>query len=527
MNPEPTDRELAEPHLLGTLATVGVNVEYVRAHGDTLYRLDEEGREIPVTDFAGGYGALILGHNHPEITALARDLLERQVPVYTQFSRHPAANRAAHLINDIIRRETGTEEPYFAFFSSTGAEAVEAATKHAEFVRSQRLAALATGIDGNVASARAAVAAGRAEPGPDVYERAGADTAQAADQVLEHLVARLERHNDEVLSRPPVYFALEGSFHGKLAGSVQLTHNPGFRTPFAAMAARARFVPMNEGEALVKAVEEERAVVWDLVVEDGRVGVVERPAPVFGAFLVEPIQGEGGIHEVGREFAERIQTVCAEIECPIIVDEVQSGMGRTGSFLASARIGLRGDYYALAKSLGGGIAKSSVMLVREQHYRAEFELVHSSTFAKDGFSTPVAVRVLELLEADGGAAYSRARERGERLRLALERVREDFPDVVAQVRGRGLMLGLEFRSTSDSPSELFRFFAEADVLGYVLSGYLLREHDIRALPTASAVNTLRLAPSIGIGDEQIDRLEQALRNVALVLRESDEQALAP
>ncbi|MFD3688739.1 aspartate aminotransferase family protein [Nocardiopsis sp. NPDC058631] len=527
MNPAPTDKELAEPHLLGTLASVGLDAEYVRAHGDTVYRLDGEGREVPVTDFAGGYGSLILGHHHPEITSLARELLERQVPVYTQFSHHPEANRAANLINAAIRRETGTQEPYYAFFASTGAEAVEAATKHAEFARAQRLSALAAGIGENVALARAELGAGRAVPGPDVYERAGADSSQPGDRVLEHLVARLERHNDEVLSRPPVYFALEGSFHGKLAGSVQLTHNPGFRTPFAAMAARARFVPLNEGGALVKAVEEERAVVWDLVVEDGRIGVVERPAPVFGAFLVEPVQGEGGVHEVSREFAERIQAVCADIGCPIVVDEVQSGMGRTGSFLASSHIGLRGDYYVLAKSLGGGIAKSSVMLVREEHYRGEFELVHSSTFAKDGFSSRIAVRVLELLEADGGAAYARARERGERLRAALERVRADFPDVVEQVRGRGLMLGLEFRDTSDSPSEVLRFLAEADVLGYVLSGYLLRKHAVRALPTASAVNTLRFAPSIGIADEQIDRLEEALRDVALVLRERDEQALTP
>ena len=525
MNPAATDKELAEPHLLGTLASVGLDVEYVRAHGDTLYRLDDEGKEVPVADFAGGYGALILGHNHPEVTSLAQALLERQAPVYTQFSYHHEANRAAKLLNDIIRREMGVEEPYFAFFASTGAEAVEAATKHAEFNRAQRVAELTNEISENVALARTEVSTGRTVLAPGSRERVGTDASWSAERAFEHLVERLKRHNDEVLSRPPVYFALEGSFHGKLAGSVQLTHNPGFRTPFSAMAARARFVPLNEGEALVKAVEEERAVVWDLAIDEEGIRLLERPAPIFGAFLVEPIQGEGGIHEVDHEFAVRLQEVCAEIECPIIVDEVQSGMGRTGTFLASSHIGLRGDYYALAKSLGGGVAKSSVMLVHQAHYRGEFELVHSSTFAKDGFSTPIATRVLELLEEAEGAAYARARERGTRLREALERVRADFPDVVEQVRGRGLMLGLEFRDTSDSASEVFRFLAEADVLGYVLSGYLLREHSIRALPTASAVNTLRFAPSIGIGDQEIDQLERALRDVSRILREQDEQAL--
>lgn len=525
MNPTP-ERELAEPYMRTMLASAGLDVEYVRAEGDTLYRLDERGREVPVTDFAGGYGSLILGHNPPEITDLVRELLDRQVPVYTQTAHHPVANRAAQLLNAAIARETGSAEPYFAFFASTGAEAVEAAVKHAEFDRVRRVAALRTEIAEHIDVAGSALAEG-ATLGAAERERAGAEPSHTAEQVLSSLVELLRRHNEQVLSRPPAYLGLEGAFHGKLVASVQLTHNHGFRAPFAAMAAQARFVPLNEADALAKAVEELRAWVWDLEVEGGTIRVVERPAPVFGAFLVEPIQGEGGIREVTREFAERIQQTCAEIGCPIVVDEVQSGMGRTGSFLASSSIGLRGDYYTLAKSLGGGIAKSSVMLVREELYHGEFEMVHSSTFAKDGLSTPIAVRVLETLEAQDGAAYRRAAERGGRLKSALEAVAEDFPDVVEGVRGRGLMLGLEFRDTSESPSEVFRFLAEADILGYVLSGYLLRAHGIRVLPTASAVNTLRFAPSIGLTDEAIDRLETALRDVARILRDRDEQALTP
>ncbi|NEE51064.1 aminotransferase class III-fold pyridoxal phosphate-dependent enzyme, partial [Streptomyces sp. SID8455] len=126
----------------------------------------------------------------------------------------------------------------------------------------------------------------------------------------------------------------------------------------------------------------------------------EREFPVFCAFVVEPIQGEGGIRVLSEEFAREIQEFSAAIGCPVVVDEIQSGMGRTGTLLASSALGLRGDYYTLAKTLGGGIAKTSVMLVRQAYYRKEFEIVHSSTFAKDSFSCHIALKVLELLEAD-------------------------------------------------------------------------------------------------------------------------------
>lgn len=127
-------------------------------------------------------------------------------------------------------------------------------------------------------------------------------------------------------------------------------------------------MPRDQPGALRKIVDEERPHLLDLVVEGGRVQVVERDHPLFTAFVLEPVQGEGGIHELSAEFVAEVQEVCAEARIPVVVDEIQSGMGRTGSFLAATRLGLKGDYYTLAKSLGGGIAKSAVLLVRKPLY---------------------------------------------------------------------------------------------------------------------------------------------------------------
>jgi acetylornithine/succinyldiaminopimelate/putrescine aminotransferase len=277
-------------------------------------------------------------------------------------------------------------------------------------------------------------------------------------------------------------------------------------------------VPHDRPDVLKKVYDEERGVVLGLAVEDGQVVVRELDFPVFCAFLVEPIQGEGGIRELSAEFAREIQEFSETIGCPVVVDEIQSGMGRTGTLLASSQLGLRGDYLTLAKTLGGGIAKTSVMLVRQTYYRKEFEIVHSSTFAKDSFSCHIALKVLELLEADGRKTYERAVERGAVLRAMLTRVQADFPDVVAEVRGRGLMLGLEFRDQSESPSTEIRQVAQGGFFGYVLAGRLLRRHRVRTFPTASAVNTLRFEPSVEVDDTEISRLEVGLREVCELLR---------
>ncbi|GAA2254513.1 diaminobutyrate--pyruvate aminotransferase [Streptomyces ruber] len=523
--PEVTEPELAEPHLRAVLGTAGLAVEYVRAQDNTLFRLDEDGTEIPVVDFAGGYGSVLLGHNRPEIVERATELLASGTPVHAQFSRHPYANRLAAELNRIVHRELGTGEPYFAIFANTGAEAVEAAIKHAEMDRGMRLAALREELAEHTASARAAVAAGTATVTAQALGRAGLDAAAAGGD-FEALAAELERHNAEQFARPPLFLSLEGGFHGKLAASVQLTHNEGYRAPFKALAAQARFVPRERPDALKEIYAEERRTVRDVRVVDGRVEVTEREFPAFCAFLVEPIQGEGGIHVLSPEFAAEIQRFCESVDCPVVVDEIQSGMGRTGALLSSSQVGLRGDYYTLAKTLGGGIAKTSVMLVREARYRKEFEIVHSSTFAKDSFSCHIALKVLELLEADGGAAYRRAAERGEALRRMLTSVAEDFPGVVKEVRGRGLMLGMEFHDQSGSASPALRDAAAGGLFGYVLAGHLLHRHNVRTFPTASALNTLRFEPSLLLTDAEIAQLEGGLRDVCAIMRDEAGERLA-
>ncbi|MGW3012168.1 aspartate aminotransferase family protein [Streptomyces sp. NPDC001219] len=518
--------QLAEPHLGAVLASAGLDAEYVRAEGNFLYQRGEDGREVTVVDYAGGYGSLLLGHNNPTITAYAVEVLQSGIPVHSQFSVHPEAAELALALNRIVCRETGDDEPFFAVLANTGAEANEAALKHAEMDRGIRLGALLDLVGSGLDAAREAVRNGSATVPAEVFARFGLDGDVPGPAALDELIDRLAAHNEAQAGRPPVFLTPEGSFHGKLAGTVQLTHNEGYRAPFRALAAQARFVPLDRPGALRKIVDEERATLFGLVLENGQVRLSEHEAPVICAFVLEPIQGEGGIRELSAEFVQEIQEVCAELGAPVIVDEIQSGMGRTGDFLASTRLGLRGDYYTLAKSLGGGLAKISVLLVRASRYHGEFELIHSSTFAKDGFSSRIALKVLELLEADGGAAYRKAAELGDRLLAMLGSIREDFPEVVKDVRGRGLILGLEFHDQSEAQIPAISEAARAGLFGYLVAGHLLRGHRLRTFPTASAPNTLRFEPSVFLSEDEIAWLESALRDTCDIIRGGYQRPLA-
>jgi acetylornithine/succinyldiaminopimelate/putrescine aminotransferase len=527
MNMPTTPPELAEPHIRGWMAAVGLDAEYVRASGNLLYLADAAGREAEVIDFAGGFGSLVLGHNHPELVAHARDLLEAGVPIHAQFSRSQTANRAAALLSEIIQRETGSKERHLTVFANSGAEAVEVAIKHAELDRVNRLAALEVDIDSRLRAAGELVRGGAPVDNTSGYPLPVEDHDRPAGAGPGLLERAIRDHNAAAMARPPVLLALEGAFHGKLVGSLQITHNPGFRQPFAALGRPARFVPVNQPEHLVKAFEQERVSLLAPVDAGGVVRIVEREFSLVTALVLEPIQGEGGIVPLQTDFARAAREVCTRYGIPLVIDEIQSGMGRTGRFLASSELGIQGDYYVLAKALGGGIAKAAATVVRESRYRPEFEYLHSSTFARDGLSTAIALRVLEILERDGGAAYRRAREAGGHLREMLLGLQAEFPDVVREVRGRALMLGLEFQDQSSSRSAVIREYAGSGFFGYAAAGHLLQHHRIRVFPTASATTTLRFEPSIYLTGGQIDSLRVALRSVCARLRDHDEDLFPP
>jgi acetylornithine/succinyldiaminopimelate/putrescine aminotransferase/predicted amino acid dehydrogenase len=304
-----------------------------------------------------------------------------------------------------------------------------------------------------------------------------------------------------LLERPrPTLWAVRGAFHGKTLGSIQLTWS--YRGPYVGRGPRVRFLDPDDPRDWESAAAE---------VDD------------VSAILLEPIAGEGGIRQLPPAFVSWVLTTCRPAGVPVIVDEIQSGMGRTGTFLAGEAVGIEPDYVCLAKSLGGGIAKIGAMLVRRERFLEQFSLRHTSTFAEDEYGSAIALEALRVLERDDLAA--RCRDRGAFLLEALRAVRSRFPDQVKDVRGFGLMVGFELHDRSDASAYSLRMLSRQNYLGYVAAAYLLNVHDVRVAPTLGDPRTLRLEPSAYVTEEALARFVRGAEELCALLRAENVAAL--
>ena len=513
-----------KPLMAARLRAIGLDVSYERASGDRLTYRDADGREVEVLDLVGGFGAAMFGHNHPRLVARAIELLRQGRPFLAQASIRAPTERLGRRLCEQAERVAGRR--FVAHFASTGAEAVEAAIKHAEMERRQRVDRELKRIEVEQHQLRRRLRAGSARVSGPLFERAARLFGLSRLGGLDELFLRLYHDAREVLDRPPRFLAVEGAFHGKTSGSLKLTHRAEYQAPWRSIGPTCAFLPDGDPAALAAALEDATLRYVDLEVgPDGEVALAARELVNVAACFVEPIQGEGGVHEIGRETLLGLRAAADRHDFPLVLDEIQSGMGRTGRFFASEHAGVAGDYYLLSKALGGGLAKISALLVARQRYQEQFGVLHTSTFADDDFSSEVALAALDLLEEDGGALMRRSAVAGQRLLGRLGDLMARYPDQIRAVRGRGLMIGVELADQRDSPSPLIRLLGAQELIGFMVSGWFLREHRIRVAPTLAARATVRVEPSATIDDADLDRFCAALERLAALLRAGDAYGL--
>ena len=383
-------RDYCRPELGAYLKALRLDVPYQRASGNYLY-YSSGGEEVAVLDMLGGYGALILGHNHPELVEVAKGLLDRQVPIHAQASVRSASALLAQRLSRHVACSSG--DAHVVTFANSGAEAVEAAIKHAELEIRLEVDRTLKEVDRRFARAEKQLGRSARVSSEDWPRTLRTAKASPATVTLEEARVDAMRHNEEVFQTPPTFLALEGSFHGKTVGALQLTANSFYRTPFRRIGLRVRFLKKNDIGDFEQALVEGTLTYFDVTVDPGgRVRLFERPLLNVAACFLEPIQGEGGVRPLAKEYLSQLQERCSARNVPLVIDEIQSGMGRTGRFLCCHKLGVRGDYYLLSKGLGGGLAKISALIISRRRYRPEFSLLHTSTFAEDDFSSAFRTR---------------------------------------------------------------------------------------------------------------------------------------
>jgi acetylornithine/succinyldiaminopimelate/putrescine aminotransferase/predicted amino acid dehydrogenase len=290
--------------------------------------------------------------------------------------------------------------------------------------------------------------------------------------------------------------ALQGGFHGKTMAAVQLTANADYSDYFG--------IPNSFVRRLCPGSVEQLRVDFADLTRDGDVNAV----------IVEVIQGESGMLELAPEWLLALQDLCRKAEVLFCVDEIQTGLGRTGVMLAARDMGLRPDITLLSKALGGGIVPIGACVVADGVMPPDFTVFHSGTFANNNFTSFVALKALELIEetlprVDEIAAY---------LDRALTDLAAQYDDVFSHVSGRGLMRGLHLRVSHDTDSLVANFQWESGVRSYAISAWLLRQQQLLTMPCFSKPSCLRLQPPLTVTRDQIDRAICSLAAVARVLR---------
>jgi predicted acetylornithine/succinylornithine family transaminase len=252
--------------------------------------------------------------------------------------------------------------------------------------------------------------------------------------------------------------AFTGSFHGRLFASLAATDRPDYRRPFEPLLAGVQIVPLGDRAAATRAVTDATAAV-----------------------IIEPLQGEGGVRPVEAEFLAFLRELCDERGAALIFDEVQCGLGRTGTLFAYEQAGVTPDMLTLAKPLAGGLPMGAV-LVSDRIAAALAPGDHATTFGGGPLVATVALDVLKTI-ADP-AFLSDVRTKGAWLGARLQQVAADSPRVRA-VRGRGLMWGIE--------------------LGEPAAPVVTAARERHLLVLTAGPNVIRIVPPLTISRDDLDR----------------------
>ncbi len=262
---------------------------------------------------------------------------------------------------------------------------------------------------------------------------------------------------------------MEGGFHGRTYAALSATAQPKYHAGLEPLVPGFSYVPYDDLDAVAAAIDGQTAAV-----------------------LVEPIQGEGGINIPSAGYLPGLRRLCDERGVLLILDEVQTGLGRTGEWFAYQHSGIVPDILTCAKALAAGVA-AGVMMAKADVAEALQPGTHASTFGGNPIACRAGLAAVETIEQEG--LLRRGRDIGERFRGHFQAIRDERPDLVRDIRILGVMIGLDL--TIDA------------------SGVVAECLNRGLLVNATHGHVIRLLPALNIGDEQVDEGCAILADVLL------------
>jgi ornithine--oxo-acid transaminase len=294
-----------------------------------------------------------------------------------------------------------------------------------------------------------------------------------------------------------------GAFHGLTCGALSLMGDPFWRDGFGPMLSGTEEVPFGDLDAL-----EQKLATRE-----------------FAAFIVEPVQAEAGIRMPPAGYLESAQALCRRYGSLFVLDEVQTGMYRTGPFLASERFHTDPDILILAKALSGGLIPCGAVLMSDEVYDAVYgslkrAIVHTSTFSENALAMRAGLATLRVLEQEH--LGERAARMGDYLRDRLRQALSGY-EMVKEVRGVGLLNGIEFTAPRKLllrvPFEAFMAI-HAGMFGQVVVMRLFRDHGFLTQICGNNFMVLKAAPPLVVEEREIDAFASALKDVVDLMHSS-------
>jgi putrescine aminotransferase len=277
-----------------------------------------------------------------------------------------------------------------------------------------------------------------------------------------------------------------GGFHGKSMGALSLMGKASFREPFASGLQDVRFVPYGDAGAL-----------------ESQMDILAAVGQLPAAVVVEPVQGEAGGVVPPEGYLQAVRDLCTRHGALFVADEIQTGMGRTGTLWGVDHAGVTPDIMCMGKSIGGGVMPLSAFVSTPEIWEVLVPnpIIHSTTFGGNPIACVAGIAAITVtLEED---LPGQAARKGEYLLRELALLRQKYPHVLTDVHGKGLLIGMEFPT---------------DPVGFKCAAGLFKR-GVLVAGTYSKARTIRIEPALGIADallkEMLNRLEDTLKEIAV------------
>ena len=252
-------------------------------------------------------------------------------------------------------------------------------------------------------------------------------------------LARLATDKKEII-------AANNSFHGKSFGSLSVTGRNKYKEEFTPLLPEIKHVPFGNITALAEQISHQTAAV-----------------------ILEPIQGEGGIILPPNNYLKQVRNLCDSYNALLIFDEIQTGLGRTGELFACNDYDVVPDIMTLAKALGGGVMPVGAFIAKKELWSKfnQHPFLHTSTFGGNPLACRAAIKTLEILTRENLAR--RSKKIGKYFITELKKLQNCYPDIIKEVRGKGLMIGVEFRKKSQAAMLISELIKDKILVAYTLN----------------------------------------------------------